>query len=156
MVSNVIVNLFLQSHLKELLLEHAPPLPAIADYAIGNLIRMGFPQRGVEGLISTRSCGEELKVGIGYACPRCYARVCELPTECRVCGLTLVSSPHLARSYHHLFPIPTFNEESSASASPPTSNLYQEPVRMCFACQQDLSNQGKVFYLFFYIFVHES
>lgn len=29
----------------------------------------------------------------------------ELPGACHICGLTLVSSPHLARSYHHLFPV---------------------------------------------------
>ena len=28
--------------------------------------------------------------------------------SCHVCSLTLVSSPHLARSYHHLFPVPAF------------------------------------------------
>lgn len=27
-----------------------------------------------------------------------------------MCGLTLVSSPHLARSYHHLFPVPAYKE----------------------------------------------
>ena len=32
--------------------------------------------------------------------------------SCHVCGLTLVSSPHLARSYHHLFPVPAFQEDS--------------------------------------------
>jgi transcription factor Ssl1 len=46
----------------------------------------------------------------GYICPRCKVNVCELPTECRTCGLTLVSSPHLARSYHHLFPVTPFDE----------------------------------------------
>ncbi len=40
------------------------------------------------------------------------ARVLELPTACHVCGLTLVSSPHLARSYHHLFPVRPFQEVS--------------------------------------------
>jgi len=30
--------------------------------------------------------------------------------SCHVCGLTLVSSPHLARSYHHLFPVQPFVE----------------------------------------------
>ena len=34
----------------------------------------------------------------------------ELPGGCHVCGLTLVSSPHLARSYHHLFPVRPFRE----------------------------------------------
>jgi transcription initiation factor TFIIH subunit 2 len=44
----------------------------------------------------------------GYVCPQCGAKCCELPMECPVCGLTLVSSSHLARSYHHLFPLPLF------------------------------------------------
>jgi hypothetical protein len=39
---------------------------------------------------------------------RCAGRVAELPGECHVCGLTLISSPHLARSYHHLFPVPAY------------------------------------------------
>ena len=37
-------------------------------------------------------------------------RLAELPGECGVCRLTLVSSPHLARSYHHLFPVPPYEE----------------------------------------------
>ena len=27
-----------------------------------------------------------------------------------MCALTLISSPHLARSYHHLFPVPRYDE----------------------------------------------
>ena len=38
----------------------------------------------------------------------------ELPASCHVCGLTLVSSPHLARSYHHLFPVQPFREVPAA------------------------------------------
>ena len=41
---------------------------------------------------------------------QCNAKYCELPVECKSCGLTLVSAPHLARSYHHLFPLPPFIE----------------------------------------------
>ncbi|EMS50464.1 General transcription factor IIH subunit 2 [Triticum urartu] len=103
-----------ESHFKELLLEHAPPSPAIAEYAAANLIKMGFPQRGAEDLISICSCHKKIKSGAeGYICPRCKVNVCELPTECRTCGLTLVSSPHLARSYHHLFPVAPFDEVAS-------------------------------------------
>lgn len=130
--------LILQPHLKELVLEHAPPPPAIAEFASANLIKMGFPQRAAEGVISICSCHKEAKVGGGYTCPRCKARVCELPTECRICGLTLVSSPHLARSYHHLFPITPFGDVS-------TSVLYrsEKPPTKCFGCQQSLLAQGK-------------
>ncbi|KAF6171133.1 hypothetical protein GIB67_012207 [Kingdonia uniflora] len=119
---------------RDLLLEHAPPPPAIAEFAVSNLIKMGFPQRGAEGVISICSCHKEVKVGGGYTCPRCKAHVCELPTECQICGLTLVSSPHLARSYHHLFPITPFNEVLSVLLSNPRHTL----PRVCFGCQQTL------------------
>ncbi|KAF5730729.1 General transcription factor II H2 isoform 1 [Tripterygium wilfordii] len=125
-----------ESHLKELIMEHAPPPPAIAEFAIANLIKMGFPQRAAEGSISICSCHKEAKVGEGYICPRCKARVCELPTECRICGLTLVSSPHLARSYHHLFPIAPFDEISSSRQFDPKL----KGQRSCFGCQQSLLN----------------
>ena len=46
----------------------------------------------------------------GFTCPRCKARVVDLPSTCHVCGLTLVSSSQLARSYHHLFPVKPFAE----------------------------------------------
>lgn len=65
----------------------------------------------------------------GYFCPICDSKYCELPVECKVCGkqnfklkkklsnllkiflgLTLVMAPHLARSYHHLFPLEPFVE----------------------------------------------
>ena len=42
-------------------------------------------------------------------------RYCELPVECRGCGLTLVSAPHLARSYHHLFPLLIFKVKDLVS-----------------------------------------
>lgn len=129
----------LQFHLKELLLEHAPPPPAIAEYAVANLIKMGFPQRAAEGVVSICVCHKEAKVGAGYTCPRCKARVCELPTECRICGLTLVSSPHLARSYHHLFPITPFNEVSSSNGN----IIGQRSLETCFGCMHNLTNSGE-------------
>lgn len=129
----------MQSHFKELILEHAPPPPAIAEYATANLIKMGFPQRAAEGSVAICTCHEEAKTGGGYTCPRCKVRVCELPTECRICGLTLISSPHLARSYHHLFPIVPFDEVSPSSQNDPSNSF----PKTCFGCQQSLLSQGK-------------
>ncbi|KAI3791416.1 hypothetical protein L2E82_05185 [Cichorium intybus] len=128
-----------EAHLKELILEHAPPPPAIAEFAIANLIKMGFPQRAAEGVISICSCHKEAKFGGGYTCPRCKARVCELPTECRICGLTLVSSPHLARSYHHLFPVTPFDDVAPSIVP----NQHRRP-KNCFGCQQSLLNPGNI------------
>lgn len=53
-------------------------------------------------------------MGGGYCCPRCGYITEELPSECAVCGLTLVSSSHLSRSCHHLFPVPVFDEIQDA------------------------------------------
>ncbi|XP_011089329.1 general transcription factor IIH subunit 2 [Sesamum indicum] len=128
-----------ESHLKELVFEHAPPPPAIAEFAVANLIKMGFPQRAAEGVISICSCHKEAKIGGGYTCPRCKARICDLPTECQICGLTLVSSPHLARSYHHLFPITPFGD-----VSPSVSNDPRNLPKNCFGCQQSLLNPGNM------------
>ena len=51
--------------------------------------------------------------------PQCQAPNSELPADCAVCGLKLVLAPHLARSFHHLFPVPTFTER--AGQPPPTN-----------------------------------
>lgn len=43
----------------------------------------------------------------------------ELPTDCAVCGLKLVLSPHLARSFHHLFPVQPFAEVAVVKQATP-------------------------------------
>lgn len=63
----------------------------------------------------------------GYHCPQCGSKYCELPIECMACGLTLVSAPHLARSYHHLFPVNHFKEVP-----------FGGQADTCFACQRVL------------------
>ena len=115
-----------EGHFKDLLFELIPPpaqhsassaltsrlasgAPANAPgSAGGDLMLMGFPTR----LPSTSPpslcvCHSEMK-SQGFLCPRCSAKVCDIPTDCDVCGLMIVSSPHLARSYHHLFPVKAY------------------------------------------------
>ena len=55
----------------------------------------------------------------GYYCPRCGAKSCHIPCGCPICGLFLLASYHLAKSYHHLFSLPQYNE---VSALPPCSS----------------------------------
>ncbi|CAM6040441.1 unnamed protein product [Sphagnum compactum] len=127
-----------ETHLKDLIMEHAPPPPVLAESAVASLVRMGFPQRGAEDAVAMCACHGEVKMGGGYICPCCKARVCELPTECHICGLMLVSSPHLARSYHHLFPVPHFEElEGTAMA-----NGRESAFKLCYGCQQELPFPG--------------
>lgn len=91
----------------------------------------------------------------GYFCPQCRAKYCELPVECKICGLTLVSAPHLARSYHHLFPLDAFQEI-------PLEEYKGE--RFCYGCQGELKDQHvyvctvcrNVFCVDCDVFVHDS
>ena len=122
------------SHFKDLLQTHLEPPPSSTS-AEASLIKMGFPchsghqsdhQQQPGSSDQSRSglgmclchqdtqqqgadSGSRLSVS-GFLCPQCNAKYCELPVECRICSLMLVSAPHLARSYHHLFPLPIFKE----------------------------------------------
>ena len=107
-----------EGHFKDLLFELVPPpaqkalsratgagTAAANNNLAADLMMMGFPTRLPD--TSPQSlcvCHSELK-SEGFLCPRCLAKVCDVPTDCDICGLMIVSSPHLARSYHHLFPV---------------------------------------------------
>ncbi|KAJ2158579.1 hypothetical protein GGF46_003671 [Coemansia sp. RSA 552] len=101
--------------MKDALFESVPPPPVPTERATMDMVLMGFP-------LKTRStavplpcvCHHELSFE-GFICPRCKSKVCSLPTDCDVCGLPLVSAPHLARSYHHLFPEENFVEAGGSS-----------------------------------------
>lgn len=100
-------------HLKELIREHLEPPPASVKMD-HTLIKVGFPhQSSAEARSSLCMChldSSPLLNTRGYYCPHCSAKYCDLPAECRVCGLMLVTAPHLARSYRHLFPLKHFEE----------------------------------------------
>ncbi|KAI5952026.1 hypothetical protein KGF54_005101 [Candida jiufengensis] len=72
---------------------------------------------------------------IGYQCPQCKSKVCNLPTICPVCGLMLILSTHLARSYHHLVPLAPYKEV-------PVSPIYDSEY--CFGCQLKFPKGVKV------------
>ncbi|RKP12103.1 Ssl1-like-domain-containing protein [Piptocephalis cylindrospora] len=127
-----------ETHFKDLLLEHVIPpattqkgADSASSSADAGLVHMGFPRRIAESTPSLCACHHLPRRG-GYICPRCGVKVCDIPQDCRVCGLTLVSSPHLARSYHHLFPIPNF--------LPIAKSL--DPGSACFACQTPLTSSS--------------
>lgn len=104
-------------HFGELLAAHVTPPPTVGDGVPPTLIRMGFPI--LRSLPAPRPAFDDSLAArrIGYVCPRCEAWIAHVPAECVLCGLTLVSSPHLARSYHHLFPVAKFAERPAAKAA---------------------------------------
>ncbi|KAH3827488.1 hypothetical protein DPMN_129423 [Dreissena polymorpha] len=124
-----------EGHFKDLLNQHTSPPPA-QNNTESSLIRMGFPHHQLGGEKDKPAmcmCHLDSKTvegfsTTGYFCPQCKSKYCELPVECKACGLTLVSAPHLARSYHHLFPLDQSIEMSSADFDP-GQNIY------CYGCQ---------------------
>lgn len=118
-----------EQHFRELFLASTTPPPTLqTEKSSASLLMMGFPSRSkteaVVGPPRNKASGEpRMKLGFkkkdaisfcachhkpsreGYLCTRCNTKVCRLPAECPCCGLTLILSTHLARSYHHLFPL---------------------------------------------------
>ncbi|KAJ2670883.1 hypothetical protein IWW42_003752 [Coemansia sp. RSA 1085] len=102
-----------EDNMKDVLFECVPPPSMASSRATADMVRMGFPIKASSSDVPTPCvCHHDLSF-VGYICPRCKSKVCSLPTDCDVCGLPLVSAPHLARSYHHLFPEENFSEISS-------------------------------------------
>lgn len=139
-----------EHHYRDLLNRHLQPPPANQN-AESSLIRMGFPTPVSDGTPSVCVC--HLKSNgtysrTGYFCPECKSKYCELPTECRICGMTLVSSAHLARSYHHLFPVDAFNEVISSNSCYSCEESFQTGYK-CSNCKQEFCSDCD-------IFIHES
>ncbi|KAJ4456999.1 putative General transcription factor IIH subunit 2 [Paratrimastix pyriformis] len=102
---------------------------------VPNMIRVGFPRRATDmrptlcvchrsmhpvtqtdapaGGSASAASTHTAATTTFYVCPRCSSRYCSLPVDCQVCGLTLMAAPHLARSYHHLVPLPPFVDTTS-------------------------------------------
>ena len=119
-------------HYRELLMSiTTPPVVRSTDTEAQKqnqaaLLMMGFPSRIVEKTATLCACHGNLTRG-GYLCSRCKAKVCNLPATCPTCDLTLILSTHLARSYHHLFPLKNWIEVSWARAR-------EKRTVQCFGC----------------------
>ncbi|EED93000.1 predicted protein, partial [Thalassiosira pseudonana CCMP1335] len=128
-------------HLRDLVMGHAIPPPVVntskADDGetttahngrnhnhtmICEFVTMGFPSRDDD----RRSNRLIAFARTGYVCPRCRSRCSDLPSDCAVCGLRLILAPHLARTFHHLFPVRPFEELDEA--------LVINCDRCCFGC----------------------
>ncbi|KAM3077424.1 hypothetical protein ACMFMG_006769 [Clarireedia jacksonii] len=117
-----------EQHFRDLVMAvTTPPVTRTKKQAQSSLLMMGFPSRTLaagKGM-SFCACHSKLSRG-GYLCSRCDSKVCALPMECPACGLTLILSTHLARSYHHLFPLRNWREVGWEEA---------KKSKACFGCQ---------------------
>lgn len=120
-------------HFRSIMEDHLIP-PVSLTNQDSSLVKMGFPELDSNPRVVALPCEcntDDPKHPTnqpGYQCPQCSSKYCELPIDCVVCNLTLASSAHLARSYHHLFPLQPFIEIPS------------ENTTFCYACQTPLVN----------------
>jgi len=108
-----------------------PPPTRTKEQSQSSLLMMGFPSRTVGKALTLCACHSKLNRG-GYLCSRCGSKVCSLPAECPACGLTLILSTHLARSYHHLFPLKNWREV-------PWSEAAKSKSSSCYSCRSPFS-----------------
>ncbi|KAJ2464185.1 hypothetical protein GGI02_005051, partial [Coemansia sp. RSA 2322] len=125
-----------EDSMRDLLFENIPPPAIVSAKATNDMIQMGFSIKANNSVPTPCVCHHELSF-TGYICPRCKSKVCTLPTDCDVCGLPLVSAPHLARSYHHLFPEENFKEVTAA-----TAGIADVADSACFGCGAEWSECG--------------
>ncbi|KAI1471542.1 TFIIH basal transcription factor complex, subunit SSL1 [Daldinia caldariorum] len=116
-----------EEHFRELLIAiTTPPVTRTQEQSNASLLMMGFPSRTLAAGGSIHYCAcHNRPTREGYGCTRCGSRVCRLPAECPGCGLTLILSTHLARSYHHLFPLRNWVEVPWSEA---------KRSKACYAC----------------------
>ena len=163
------------AHLRELVLTVVPPRPTEEGTMAPSrsLIKVGFPERQPEGV--AQLCflaGQGHTMGLAervYTCPQCCANQQEIPTQCPVCNLKLLSAAELTKTYHHLFPVPSFVQPNrpvpTLAAAPALAGGGQEDCK-CFGCRQMLGNDaglgaecpecGSVFCEACDIFIHEA
>jgi len=136
-----------EDHYSEIMGLHVPPPPANKFRVEAALVPMGFPEHKSGERRRLCVCHKQVTTR-GYFCPRCNAKCCELPTECLTCGLTLISSPHLARSYHHLFSVPNFKRleltGSSAAGDEGDQARAAAPPTFCSGCLEPLDPSNTI------------
>jgi transcription initiation factor TFIIH subunit 2 len=111
------------------------------------MIQMGFPTRTnseiPELVHATRD--KTILARTAYTCPQCQAKNSDIPADCAVCGLKLVLAPHLARSFHHLFPVAPFLE-----SCPPVvgeEQIEQKALRVVVSSSTKLHPYHKIDFL---------
>ena len=118
-------------HFRDWMQNQCVPPPALKDQMdelACEMIPMGFPTRTSSDVAELVHATREKTIlaRTAYVCPQCQAKNSELPVDCAVCGLKLVLAPHLARSFHHLFPVSPFLECSFRKSTPAVGDAMNE------------------------------
>jgi transcription initiation factor TFIIH subunit 2 len=138
-----------KAHFRDWLLGQCVPPPTMrndqrSDFSC-DMVQMGFPSRTSAEVPTLVHASQDttLLARTAFTCPQCQAKLSELPADCAVCGLKLVLSPHLARSFHHLFPVAPFSEKSLEGNDNRQANL-SSAVPSTASSARDFSSGGTV------------
>ncbi|KAH0474078.1 MAG: uncharacterized protein KVP18_002048 [Porospora cf. gigantea A] len=111
---------------------HLTP-PLWTDGLETRLIAAGFPKLQHMTTVALCMCHDEPLLAT-YACPRCRALSCQLPTECAGCKLHLVSLKDLSRT-GHLYDAPVIFDGTKSKAE--CAGCGQESaVSLCRGCRR--------------------
>lgn len=122
------------SHFQQLLSQHVKPHTSSSSL-VPSCVKMGFCKT-LDPSPSYSSCVCHFKDltklnAPGYICPQCKSKCCELPTQCKTCGISLATSSHLVRPIHYLIPLPCFTEPRNLSGS-----------FKCYGCQSSINTKS--------------
>ncbi|ORD99706.1 TF2H2 [Hepatospora eriocheir] len=97
------------------------------------LMKLGFPEKSLDNQICTCHSSFNTKL---YRCPTCDAAICNIPMECPVCELHLVSPTNVFKSYYFMSPLKSFIklEEKNNSKCLICNNLAMFKCDVCNGC----------------------
>ncbi len=101
-------------------------------------IKMGFPLKSLNTPLTKCACHLELH-STHYSCPQCKSVVCEIPTNCPVCKLTLVEKDMLTRIHRLLYDMPRYDEifvETTSSCDGCSCRLDTTDAVQCTECKE--------------------
>ncbi|CAD5223449.1 unnamed protein product [Bursaphelenchus okinawaensis] len=106
-----------EGHYKKILDDYIKPV-VLPKESESNLIRVCFPVRDVvfEPPVCVCHRDDFSDLEQAYICAQCGAHFCSTPVECGVCGVLLITSPQLARTFQHLLQLDDFKQDSEAGS----------------------------------------
>jgi transcription initiation factor TFIIH subunit 2 len=101
-------------------------------------IKMGFPIRSLASGGMTKCCCHSQLQSATFSCPQCLALVCEIPTNCPACKLTLVDKDMLARVHRLLYDMPDVDIVAAKALTCTACNdtFSSKTASRCSACSQ--------------------
>lgn len=108
-------------------------------------IKMGFPMKTTNANRLVKCiCHKEMQSSV-YVCPQCHGFVCEIPTNCPVCKLTLVEKDMLTRVHRLLYNVPTFLSREKGKCFGCELFFDDHDGSVCENCGQDFCADCGVF-----------